>query len=167
MIQNSVQNLKKNQEFYFSSLEFEELSSVYPNIDKTLMDQSLDERTIDGVVIYSMDLNSEDVDLRQLFFKIENGVLLNALVIENTIIEDVNEVHYNVRSTNNDFITELDLVKVNDLRMFRQQEEIGGSCYFDCLASYVQQCIDDGYIVIAGCVIAGNFITAACILHCL
>lgn len=158
---------KNESRILFSSSKFEELSSTYPYMDKSLMDQSLEERTIDGSVVYSMELNNEGVDLRQLFFKIDNGELINALIIENSIVEDKNEVYYNIRTTNNDFITELDLVKVNDVRMFRQQAEIDGFCYFDCLASYTQQCIDDGYIVITGCIIAGNFIAAACILHCL
>jgi len=163
---------KSESKILFSSSTFKEISNTYSGIDKTLMNESLEERTLDGTVLYSMNLNNEGVDLRQLFFKIENDGSVKALIIENTIIEKTNVLHYDVLTTNNKLITKLDLVKVDDVRRFREPgtdeiSEGGDDCYINCLAGYVQQCIEDGPIVIAGCFIAGNFITASCILRCL
>ncbi|WP_452230277.1 hypothetical protein [Lacinutrix sp. MEBiC02404] len=174
----SNSEFKKESTILFSSAKFEELSNTYSNIDKAMMDQSLEENTIDGQVLYSMDLSTEGVDLRQLFFTIENGVLENALVIENKIKEDTSDIQFDIRTSKNELLGGADLVKSDGGgRVFKVDGGSytgptdstlgqGNSCFRNCIVNMAEACMQNPIVTLA-CIIVNNLIVANCVIRCL
>lgn len=155
--------LQKPIEVLFSS---ELMAKNYPDLNKVKVSQSLESSKVDGEIIYAVDLVSSTNGERKLYFKIEDKTINKAIIIEHYKIAGTKNIQFRYSNNHDTVLAEYKLeqtstgFKVNNV-------DYAGYCYWECIKSYTQQCLDAGYITTVGCVISGNFIAAACLLHCL
>ena len=156
---------QKQSEILFSSKEFANLSKTYPNLDKTLMDQSLYLHTIEGKSFYSIDLENNNVDQRQLFFNVyEDQLVSPLLIIENYKTNNNQDIQYAIRNVNNDIVLEFALVNVKGVKEFQIMER---GCFGDCMEGFYEVCAEQGVVVSVACVILTHPLANVCVFECL